>query len=87
MFEAADIRPGNVLLLQGVSRAGRGIIRRRGFRWVVLDTQPHVEFDLEPGPWLAVTPLSSPLGLRWIHMLADEDLIITGRYRVLPAAA
>jgi hypothetical protein len=53
----------------------------------VLDTQQHVEFDLEPGPWLAVTPLSSPRGLRWIHVLDDEDLIITGRYRVLPAAA
>ena len=87
MFEAADIRPGNVLLLQGVSRAGRGVIRRCGFRWVVLDTQPYVEFDSEPGPWLAVTPLHASRGLRWIHVLEDDDLIITGRYRVLPAAA
>jgi hypothetical protein len=84
MFEAEEIRPGNVLLLQGVSRAGRGVIRRRGFRWLVLDMQQHVEFDIEPGPWLAVTPLSSSQGLRWIHVLEDDDLIIAGRYRVLP---
>ena len=83
MFEAEDIRPGNVLLLQGVSRAGRGVIRRRGFQWVVLDTQPYVEFDSEPGPWLAVTPLHASRGLRWIHVLDDDDLIIAGRYRVL----
>lgn len=72
-----------LLTLVAFSARGSRLLRERGACWRVVDKRMHVQFSIQPGPWLLIVPQGCAPdddSLRWVHGLFDD------RYKVMPGA-
>jgi len=75
-----------VITLLPLSKRAKQLIKQHGERWEVVRKQNQVLFNLAPGPWLLVQPLSEErapandmraarveTASRWVHEFNDTE--------------
>ena len=68
-----QIRTGDVVTLQPISKHAKDRVNQQGLKWIVEAISESVLFEDKTGVWLGLRAKSGhDLGFRWVHLTDDK---------------
>lgn len=70
------MKPGDILIIEGISQKGKNRVKELGKEWHILNITDKVLFSSEKTDWILVTPAVNSCKFRWMKKVGDSDFRI-----------